>query len=80
MKVAFYNLKIIHNQIKMKFSKKIIILFQRIHLFSDEVKDFEQRYAKYSKSKYTISCSNGTVALELVSNIKNDRKIQSLFL
>ncbi len=76
MKVPFNNLKIIHDQIKDEvFEKNYNTVSKNSFILSDEVRDFEQRYAKYSKSKYTVSCSNGTVALELVlKTLKKDNK------
>jgi len=67
MKVPFNNLKIIHDQIKDEvIEKNYNTISENSFILSNEVKDFEDSYARYSKSKYSISCSNGTVALELV--------------
>tara|TARA_B100001113_G_C21105302_1_gene620595 strand:+ start:942 stop:2048 length:1107 start_codon:yes stop_codon:yes gene_type:complete len=76
MKVPFNNLKIIHDQIKDEvLAKTDNTISKNSFILSDEVKDFEQHYAKYSKSKYSVSCSNGTVALELVlKTLKKDSK------
>jgi len=67
MKVPFNNLKIIHDQIKNEvIQKNNETISKNSFILSNEIKEFEVEFAKYSKSKYSISCSNGTVALELV--------------
>ena len=67
MKVPFNNLNIIHNQIKTKVDHKFNkIIKENSYLLSDEVDKFEENYSTFTNTKYTISCSNGTDALELI--------------
>lgn len=70
--MPFNNLKIIHDQIKNEvIAKNKETISKNSFILSNEIKDFEVEFAKYSKSKYSISCSNGTVALELVLRTLN---------
>lgn len=69
MKVPFNNLNIIHskihNNVFKRFEKTVI---NNSFILSEENSEFENKFAKYSNCKYSISCSNGTSALELVLN------------
>ena len=67
MKVPFNNLNIIHNQIRTKVDHKFNkIIKENSYLLSDEIDKFEENYSTFTNTKYTISCSNGTDALELI--------------
>lgn len=69
MIIPFNDLNIIHKIIK----KEVLTLNEKTisknsFILSDEIKVFEENFAKFSNCKFSISCSNGTDALTLVLN------------
>tara|TARA_Y100001958_G_C21222847_1_gene548191 strand:- start:1066 stop:2166 length:1101 start_codon:yes stop_codon:yes gene_type:complete len=67
-KVKFTNLyKLLKN--KSQIIKKINFLIKHSKFIGgDEVKNFEKKFAKFTKSKYCITVANGTDALEIALN------------
>ena len=67
MKVPFNDLSRIHNPIKKNVLSKLNKTIDKNEfILSDSVKKFENAFSRYTNSKYSISCSNGTDAIELV--------------
>ena len=69
MIIPFNDLNIIHKIIK----KEVLTLNEKTisknsFILSDEIRLFEENFAKFSNCKFSISCSNGTDALTLVLN------------
>ena len=65
--VPFNDLNRIHNPIE----KKIINKFTKIvktnsFVLNKEIKEFEDKFSEFSNSKFTVSCANGTDAIELI--------------
>ena len=67
MQVKFNDLSRIHKLIKKdalnSFSK---IIEKNNYILGEEVLNFEKNFAKFTDSKYAISCANGTEAIELL--------------
>jgi len=67
MKVPFNDLSRIHNPIKnnvlSKFSK---VIDKNDFILNNDVNTFEKNFSKYTNQKYSISCANGTDAIELI--------------
>jgi dTDP-4-amino-4,6-dideoxygalactose transaminase len=66
-KVPFNDLSRIHNPIK----KDILKDFEKVvensqFVLNEDIKKFEDSFAKFTQSKYSISCANGTDAIELI--------------
>ena len=67
MKVPFNDLNIIHRDIRENIFKNFnSIVNDNSFLLSKEVTNFEKSFSNFSNSKYTVSCSSGTDALELI--------------
>ncbi len=67
MIVPFNDLSRIHKPLisdSLKVFKEIINESQFV--LNSYIKDFEKDFAKYTKQKYSISCANGTDAIELI--------------
>ena len=75
MKINFNN---IFNQDKILLSvilKKIKILIKKSNfILGEEVLRFEKNFSKYTKTKYCVSCANGTDALYLALKSLNLKK------
>lgn len=66
-KVPFNDLSRIHKPIEGKVIKEIKNIVERNSFILGEfVEEFEENFSKFSDSKYSISCGNGTDAIELV--------------
>ena len=66
MKIKFNNLYQEHNLIKKNLEKKFKKLFKSTDFINGkEVKIFEENLKKITKSKYAVSCGNGTDALQI---------------
>ncbi len=67
MKIPFNDLSRIHKPIKKNVIKVLDNSVDNSEfILSSYVKSFEESYSNYTNSNYTISCSNGTDAIELV--------------
>ena len=67
IKVPFNDLSRIHNPIKKDILKDFEkVIEQSQFVLNEDIKKFENNFAKFTKSKYSISCANGTDALELI--------------
>ena len=67
MKIPFNDLSRIHKPIKKNVIKVLDNSIDNSEfILSSYVKSFEESYSNYTNSNYTISCSNGTDAIELV--------------
>ncbi len=67
MKVPFNDLSRIHNPIKNSVLKKFNkVVENNDFILNDDITSFEERFSKFTKQKYSISCSNGTDAIELI--------------
>ncbi len=67
MKVPFNDLSRIHNPIKKSVLDKLDKSIKKNEfILGNSIKNFEASFSKYTNSKYSISCSNGTDAIELV--------------
>ena len=67
MKVPFNDLSRIHDPLKDKVLKKFSkVVDKNDFILNKDVENFEESFSKYTKQKYSISCSNGTDALELI--------------
>lgn len=67
MFVPFNDLSRIHNKIiddSFSVFKKIVKNSQFV--LNDYIKDFELNFSKFTGQKYTVSCANGTDAIELI--------------
>ena len=74
MNVKFTNLyKLIPNKKKI-FLKINSLIKQSNFVGGDEVKNFENNFSKFVKSKYTVSLGNGTDALEIAVKSLNLKK------
>ena len=65
--VTFNDLSRIHEPIK----KEVLSEFEKVidnsqFVLNSDIKKFEENFAKYTNSKYVISCANGTDAIELI--------------
>lgn len=65
--IPFNDLTRIHTPIK----KKVIKEFEQVvdksqFVLNSDIKNFEQKFSEYTNAKYTISCANGTDAIELI--------------
>lgn len=72
IKIPFNDLARIHAPIK----KKIIKEFEQVvdksqFVLNSDIKNFELKFSEFTDSKYTISCSNGTDAIELILRALN---------
>ena len=67
MKIMFNDLNRIHNSIKKDVLNSFTKVIERNNfILGEEVEIFEDNFAKYTNSKYAISCANGTEAIELL--------------
>lgn len=67
MKVPFNDLSRIHNPLKEKVLAKFSnVVDKNDFILNKDVENFEKSFSHYTKQKYSISCSNGTDALELI--------------
>ena len=72
IKVPFNDLSRIHKPIENKVIKNIrSIVNKNSFILGEYVQEFEQNFSKFSNSKYSISCGNGTDAIELVLRALN---------
>ena len=72
MQVPFNDLSRIHKPLindSFKIFKEIVNESQFV--LNSYVKDFENHFAKYTNQKYSVSCANGTDALELILRALN---------
>jgi dTDP-4-amino-4,6-dideoxygalactose transaminase len=58
----------------LMLEKEMIEAFQRVlrsghYILGEEVNKFEEEFSSYSKSKFTVSCSSGTSALEIALRV-----------
>ena len=67
MKVPFNDLSRIHDPLKNnvlnKFSK---VIDKNDFILNNDVKIFEKNFSKYTNQKFSVSCANGTDAIELI--------------
>jgi dTDP-4-amino-4,6-dideoxygalactose transaminase len=77
--IKFYSIKKSDDKIKGKIIASIKEVIQKNNfVMGNEVFDFEKKFSKYCKSKYAISCSNGTdaITLSLLSlNLKKNSEV-----
>ena len=67
MFVPFNDLSRIHKPILSNSVKKLEKTILRNDLIlSKDIAEFENEYSRYTKQKYTITCANGTDAIELI--------------
>lgn len=67
MKIKFNDLERIHNLVSKKIQKDISkIVKNSSFILGDKVEEFENKFSEFTGSKYTVSCANGTDAIELV--------------
>jgi len=67
MIIKFNDLNRIHNLIKKDVLNSFVnVIEKNNYILGEEVESFENNYAKFTDSKYAISCANGTEALELL--------------
>ena len=67
MKVPFNDLSRIHKPLKAKILKNLDkTIDENQFILGEAVKSFEHKFSEYTNSKYTISCSSGTDAIELI--------------
>jgi len=67
MQVPFNDLNIIHKEIRDNVLKNFnSVINKNSFLLSKEVTNFEQNFSNFTNSNYTVSCSSGTDALELI--------------
>jgi len=67
MKVKFNDLSRIHQLVSKNIEKEISkIVKNSSFILGDKVEEFENNFSNFTNSKYTISCANGTDAIELV--------------
>ena len=67
MKVPFNDLSRIHKPIKSVVLKKFNkIIDNSDFILNDDIKNFEENFSEYTQQNYSISCSNGTDAIELI--------------
>ena len=79
-KVPFNDLSRIHEPIHEKvFSKFSDVVRENRFVLNKEIREFELLFSDFVNSKYTVSCSSGTDALELILRAldigKNDEVI-----
>ena len=77
--IKFYPIKKSDDKIKNKIYSSIKrVIKQNNFILGKEVFDFEDKFKKYCKSKYAISCSNGTDAITLAIlslNLKKNSEV-----
>ena len=67
MKVPFNDLSRIHKPIKSLVLKKFNkIIDNSDFILNDDIKNFEESFSAFTQQNYSISCSNGTDAIELI--------------
>ena len=65
--IPFNDLTRIHAPIKKKIIKEFDQVVDKSQfVLNSDIKNFEQKFSEYTNSKYTISCANGTDAIELI--------------
>ena len=65
--VPFNDLTRIHKEIKKTVVKNFNeIIDDNKFILNDEIASFEKNFSKFTNSKYTVSCANGTDAIELI--------------
>lgn len=65
-KIPFADLNILHSELKEEIMNKVNEVYDKGWFIGGEnVKTFEEDFAKYCNRKYCISCGNGLEALEL---------------
>ena len=79
-KVPFNDLSRIHEPIQKKVLKKFSkVAKENRFVLNKEIGEFESLFSEFTNSKYTVSCSSGTDALELILRAlgigKNDEVI-----
>ena len=79
-KVPFNDLSRIHKPIQEKVIKKFSkIVENNSFVLNKEIKEFEYNFSEFTNSKFTVSCANGTDAIELILRAleigKNDEVI-----
>ena len=68
--VPFNDLSRIHKPIEDKVINKIKnIVKKNSFILGEFVEEFEENFSNFTNSKYSISCGNGTDAIELVLQI-----------
>jgi dTDP-4-amino-4,6-dideoxygalactose transaminase len=79
IKVPFNDLSRIHKPIENKVIKNIrSIVNKNSFILGEYVEEFEKNFSNFTNSKYSISCGNGTDAIELVLralDIKNGDEV-----
>ena len=67
MKVPFNDLSRIHEPIiKSSLSEFEKIVKKSAFVLNEDIKKFETQYATFTNQKYSVSCANGTDALEII--------------
>lgn len=67
MKVPFNDLSRIHKPIKSDVLKKFNKVIDNSNfILNDDIKNFEENFSAYTQQNYSIACSNGTDAIELI--------------
>ena len=65
--VPFNDLNRIHDDIQKKIIKDFDNLVSESRfILNKEIEDFEKDFSNFTNSKYTITCANGTDAIELI--------------
>ena len=65
--VPFNDLSRIHEPIQSKILNKFSsVVNENRFVLNKEISEFECLFSEFTKSKYSISCSSGTDALELI--------------
>jgi|TARA_Y100000389_G_scaffold192422_1_gene219844 dTDP-4-amino-4,6-dideoxygalactose transaminase len=66
MRIKFNDLSRIHNLVEQNINKGFSkIVKESSFILGETLAGFEEKYSKYTNSKHTIGCGNGTEAIEL---------------
>ena len=67
MKVPFNDLTRIHEPIiKSSLKEFEKVVNKSAFILNEDIEKFEQEYSSFTKQKYSVSCANGTDALEII--------------
>ena len=79
MKVPFNDLSRINEPLKLEVLNKLeTVIKDSEFVLNQDIKQFEEKFAKFTKQKFSVSCANGTDALELILrslNIGNNDEV-----
>ena len=66
MKIKFNDLNRIHSVVEKNINKGLTkIVKESSFILGETLAEFEEKYSKFTNSKHTIGCANGTEAIEL---------------